>query len=50
MEHKRTTNIEMPPLDPRKYKTSGTGKGDAPRNLGKKFRDNYEAINWGRKK
>jgi hypothetical protein len=26
------------------------GKGDAPRNISKKFRDNYDLINWGNKK
>jgi len=26
------------------------GKGDAPRNLGPEFRDNYEDIDWGREK
>lgn len=25
------------------------GKGDKPRNLGKKFRENYDLINWGNK-
>ena len=24
------------------------GKGDTPRNLGPKFRENYDAINWQR--
>ena len=24
------------------------GKGSLPRNLGPKFRENYELINWGR--
>lgn len=23
------------------------GKGDKPRNLGKKFHENYDLINWG---
>lgn len=26
------------------------GKGDAPRNISKKFRANYDGINWGHKK
>lgn len=25
------------------------GKGDKPRNLGRKFRENYELIDWGHK-
>jgi len=28
--------------------TNQAGKGDAPRNVGKKFRDNYDDINWHR--
>ena len=27
--------------------TIQNGKGDSPRNLGKKFRDNYDDIDWG---
>lgn len=36
----------------RKYRTqTGNGKGDAPRPVdANKFRKNYDAINWGRKK
>lgn len=30
--------------------TVQNGKGDSPRNLGKSFRDNYDAIRWGKKK
>ncbi len=26
------------------------GKGDSPRNLSPKFRSNYKAINWSKKK
>ncbi len=29
-----------------KTKSDQNGKGDAPRNLSKKFRDNYDAIKW----
>lgn len=28
----------------------GNGKGDKPRNLSRRFRDNYDLINWGPKK
>ncbi len=27
---------------------NGQGKGDAPRNMGPKFRENYEEIDWHR--
>lgn len=30
--------------------TKNAGKGDAPRSVGRKFRDNYDQIDWGRKK
>lgn len=26
-----------------------SGKGSSPRNLSKKFRDNYSLINWGKR-
>ena len=26
------------------------GKGDKPRNIGKKFKDNYDAIDWDNRK
>lgn len=29
---------------------SGPGKGSSPRNLSKKFRENYDQINWGKPK
>lgn len=30
------------------FSDSGSGKGDTPRNLGPKFRENFDAIDWGR--
>lgn len=36
---------------PSRAKAKGAnGKGDAPRNLSKKFRNNYGGINWSKKK
>lgn len=35
--------------DPNPLKT-GPGKGSSPRNISKKFRKNYDQINWGKKK
>ena len=29
---------------------SDAGKGDKPRNISKKYYDNYEQINWNKKK
>jgi hypothetical protein len=29
---------------------SDAGKGDKPRNISKKYYDNYDQINWGKKK
>jgi hypothetical protein len=29
-------------------RASDSGKGDSPRNLSQKFRDNYDSIEWGR--
>ncbi len=37
------------PTSKNKPRKSACGKGDAPRNLSKKFRDNYESINWSKK-
>jgi hypothetical protein len=44
------TKIETTKEKPVFHSKSAAGKGDSPRNISKKFRDNYDKINWTEKK
>jgi len=44
------TKIETPKEKPFYHNKSAAGKGDRPRSVSQKYRDNYDEIDWSDKK
>ena len=44
MEEKKSCSVETPKEKPFYHKKSAAGKGDVPRSVSQKFRDNWDEI------